>query len=164
MPFNKSSKEETKEDKISKILNESHYKMDNIKRRILEYAILKEKNPDLNNPIICLVGMPGVGKSTIAKAIANALKREFYKISVGGLNDSAELIGHRRTYLGAAPGKIIEGLIKCGTNNPVILIDEVDKMVKDYKGDPASVLLDILDPNQNQDFIDNYIYLKYYLY
>ena len=157
LPFNKSSKEESKEEKISKILNSSHYKMDNVKRRILEYAILKDKNKTLENPIICLIGAPGVGKSTIARAIATALKREFYKISVGGLNDSAELNGHRRTYLGAAPGKIIEALIKCNTNNPVILIDEVDKMVKDYKGDPASVLLDILDPNQNKEFIDNYI-------
>lgn len=157
LPFNKSSKEENKEEKIIKSLNASHYKMDNVKRRIIEYAILKEKNKTLENPIICLIGAPGVGKSTIARAIANSLKREFYKISVGGLNDSAELIGHRRTYLGAAPGKIIEALIKCETNNPVILIDEVDKMVKDYKGDPASVLLDILDPNQNKEFIDNYI-------
>lgn len=157
LPFNKSSKEENKEEKISKALNSSHYKMDNVKRRIIEYALLKEKNKSLENPIICLIGAPGVGKSTISRAIAVSLKREFYKISVGGLNDSAELIGHRRTYLGAAPGKIIDALIKCNTNNPVILIDEVDKMVKDYKGDPASVLLDILDPNQNKEFVDNYI-------
>ena len=157
LPFNKSSKEENKKDKISKVLNTSHYKMENVKNRIIEYALLKDKNPDLENPIICLIGSPGVGKSTIARAIAKALKREFYKISVGGLNDSSELTGHRRTYLGAAPGKIMEALIKCGTNNPVILIDEVDKMVKDYKGDPASVLLDILDSNQNKEFIDNYI-------
>ena len=157
LPFNKSSKEETKEDKILKELNSSHYKMNNVKRRIIEYAFLKEKNNELDNPIICLIGSPGVGKSTIARAIARSLKRKFYKISVGGLNDSAELIGHRRTYLGAAPGKIIEALIKCETNNPVILIDEVDKMVKDYKGDPASVLLDVLDPSLNNEFTDNYI-------
>ena len=157
LPYNISSKEESKEEKISKVLNSSHYKMDNVKRRIIEYALLKDKNKSLDNPIICLIGSPGVGKSTIAMAIAKALKREFYKISVGGLNDSAELNGHRRTYLGAAPGKIIEGIIKCGVNNPVILIDEVDKMVKDYKGDPASVLLDILDNNLNKTFIDNYI-------
>lgn len=157
LPFNKSSKEEVKEDKILKSLNKTHYKMDNVKKRIAEYAILKSKNNDLENPIICLIGSPGVGKSTIAKSIAVALKREFYKISVGGLNDSNELNGHRRTYLGAAPGKIMEAIGKCGTNNPVILIDEVDKMVKDFKGDPASVLLDILDSNQNKEFIDNYI-------
>ncbi|MCI6763504.1 AAA family ATPase [bacterium] len=157
LPYNVSSKEETKADKISKALDKTHYKMDNVKKRIIEYALLKAKNPSLDNPVLCLIGSPGVGKSTIAKSIAEALKREFYKISVGGLNDSSELTGHRRTYLGAAPGKIIEAILKCGTNNPVILIDEVDKMVKDYKGDPASVLLDILDNNQNKEFIDNYI-------
>lgn len=157
LPFDKSLKEETSEEKITKTLNKSHYKMDNVKRRIIEYALLKDKSPSLENPIICLIGSPGTGKSTIASSIATALKRDFYKISVGGLNDSSELIGHRRTYLGAAPGKIMEAIIKCGTNNPVILIDEIDKMVKDYKGDPASTLLDILDSNLNKDFIDNYI-------
>ena len=157
LPFNISSKEETKEDKISKVLNKSHYGMDRIKKRIIEYALLKAKNPDLENPIICLIGPPGTGKSTFAKSISKALKRNFYKISVGGLNDSSELLGHRRTYLGAAPGKIMEAIIKCNTNNPVILIDEVDKMVKDYKGDPASTLLEILDPIQNKNFEDNYI-------
>jgi ATP-dependent Lon protease len=157
LPFNKSNKEETKEDKISKSLNKTHYGMDKVKRRIIEYALLKAKNPDLENPIICLVGPPGTGKSTIARSISNALKRDFYKISVGGLNDSSELLGHRRTYLGAAPGKIMEAVLKCNSNNPVILIDEVDKMVKDYKGDPASTLLDILDPIQNKTFVDNYI-------
>ncbi len=157
LPFGVSSKEENKEEKIESVLNKSHYKLDNVKRRIIEYALLKMRNKNLDNPIICLIGPPGVGKSTIAKSIALSLKREFYKISVGGLNDSSELIGHKRTYLGASPGKIIDAIIKCGTNNPVILIDEVDKMVKDYKGDPASTLLDILDSNQNKDFIDNYI-------
>jgi ATP-dependent Lon protease len=157
LPFGISSREENKEEKIANVLNKSHYKLDNVKRRIIEYALLKDKNKKLDNPIICLIGPPGVGKSTIAKSIAQSLKREFYKISVGGLNDSSELIGHKRTYLGASPGKIIDAIIKCGTNNPVILIDEVDKMVKDYKGDPASTLLDILDSNQNKDFIDNYI-------
>src|SRR5574344_1999783 len=118
---------------------------------------MKSRNPMLTSPIICLVGPPGVGKSTIASSIASALHRSFYKISVGGLNDSAELTGHRRTYLGAAPGKIIQAIQKCGTKNPVLLIDEIDKMVKDYKGDPASVLLDVLDPNLNQTFTDSYL-------
>ena len=131
--------------------------MDEVKNRIKEYAYFKEKNPNLENPIICLVGSPGVGKSTIASSIAGALKRKFYKISVGGLNDSSELIGHRRTYLGASPGKIMEAIIKCNTNNPVILIDEVDKIVKDYKGDPSSTVLDIWDSNLNKNFTDNYI-------
>lgn len=157
LPFNKSSEEESNLKKISEYLDKTHFKMDEVKNRIKEYAYFKEKNPNLENPIICLVGSPGVGKSTIASSIAGALKRKFYKISVGGLNDSSELIGHRRTYLGASPGKIMEAIIKCNTNNPVILIDEVDKIVKDYKGDPSSTLLDILDSNLNKNFTDNYI-------
>lgn len=157
LPFNKSSEEESNLKKISEYLDKTHFKMDEVKNRIKEYAYFKEKNPYLENPIICLVGSPGVGKSTIASSIAGALKRKFYKISVGGLNDSSELIGHRRTYLGASPGKIMEAIIKCNTNNPVILIDEVDKIVKDYKGDPSSTLLDILDSNLNKNFTDNYI-------
>lgn len=157
LPFNKSSEEESNLKKISEYLDKTHFKMDEAKNRIKEYAYFKEKNPNLENPIICLVGSPGVGKSTIASSIAGALKRKFYKISVGGLNDSSELIGHRRTYLGASPGKIMEAIIKCNMNNPVILIDEVDKIVKDYKGDPSSTLLDILDSNLNKNFTDNYI-------
>ena len=157
LPFNKSSEEESNLKKISEYLDKTHFKMDEVKNRIKEYAYFKEKNPNLENPIICLVGSPGVGKSTIASSIAGALKRNFYKISVGGLNDSSELIGHRRTYLGASPGKIMEAIIKCNTNNPVILIDEVDKIVKDFKGDPSSTLLDILDSNLNKNFTDNYI-------
>lgn len=157
LPYNQSSTEETSKDKIRKELDKTHYGLEDVKNRIIEYAILKKNNPDLENPIICLVGAPGIGKTSIARTIASALKRKFTKISLGGLNDSSELIGHRRTYLGSAPGKIISSLIKCETNNPVILLDEVDKLVKDYKGDPASVLLDILDSKQNKDFTDNYI-------
>lgn len=157
LPYNQSSTEETSKDKIRKELDKTHYGLEDVKNRIIEYAVLKKNNPDLENPIICLVGAPGIGKTSIARTIAIALKRKFTKISLGGLNDSSELIGHRRTYLGSAPGKIISSLIKCETNNPVILLDEVDKLVKDYKGDPASVLLDILDSKQNKDFNDNYI-------
>ena len=157
LPYNQSSTEETSKDKIRKELDKTHYGLEDVKNRIIEYAVLKKNNPDLENSIICLVGAPGIGKTSIARTIATALKRKFTKISLGGLNDSSELIGHRRTYLGSAPGKIISSLIKCETNNPVILLDEVDKLVKDYKGDPASVLLDILDSKQNKDFTDNYI-------
>lgn len=157
LPYNQSSAEETSKDKIRKELDKTHYGLEDVKNRIIEYAVLKKNNHDLENPIICLVGAPGIGKTSIARTIATALKRKFTKISLGGLNDSSELIGHRRTYLGSAPGKIISSLIKCETNNPVILLDEVDKLVKDYKGDPASVLLDILDSKQNKDFTDNYI-------
>ena len=157
LPWNKSKKETANFDAVYKELDKSHFGMEEIKTRISEYIAIKNLNRNITSPIICLVGPPGVGKTTIAMSIAKALNRDFYKISVGGLNDSTELIGTRRTYLASAPGKIIQGLYKCGSNNPVILIDEVDKMVKDYKGDPASTLLEILDPNQNKIFTDNYI-------
>lgn len=157
LPWNNPSKENDDIKEISRLLNERHYGLNEIKERICEYVSLKNKAGYIASPIICLVGPPGVGKTSIAMSIANSLKREFYKISVGGLNDSTELIGSRRTYLGALPGKIIQAFIKCKANNPVILIDEVDKMVKDHKGDPASTLLEILDESQNKFFIDNYI-------
>lgn len=157
LPWNKSTKENGNFNEVVRMLDETHYGLDKIKMRISEYVAIKYINKDIASPIICLVGPPGVGKTSIAMAIAEALNRKFYKISVGGLNDSTELIGSRRTYLAASPGKIIQGIKKCGTNNPVILIDEVDKMVKDYKGDPASTLLEILDPIQNKYFVDNYI-------
>ena len=157
LPWNKTRKENANFDEVYKELNKSHFGMDEIKTRISEYVAIKNLNRNIQSPIICLVGPPGVGKTTIAMSIAKALNRDFCKISVGGLNDSTELVGSRRTYLASAPGKIIQGLNKCGSNNPLILIDEVDKMVKDYKGDPASTLLEILDPNQNKIFTDNYI-------
>jgi len=157
LPWNNSSKENLNSKNVMSALNKSHYGLVGIKERIEDYINVKNINSEIASPIICLVGPPGVGKTTITSSIAQALNREFYKISVGGLNDSTELIGSRRTYLGALPGKIIQGLKKCNTNNPIILIDEVDKMVKDYKGDPASTLLDILDSTQNKMFVDNYI-------
>ncbi len=157
LPWNKSTKENSNFNSVLKVLNESHYGLEEIKTRITEYVAIKNINKNISSPIICLVGPPGVGKTSIAMSIANALNRKFYKISVGGLNDATELIGSRRTYLASAPGKIIQGINKVGSNNPVILIDEVDKMVKDYKGDPASVLLEILDPIQNKTFVDNYL-------
>ncbi len=157
LPWRKFSKENLDIKEIETTLNATHYGLKEVKNRIIEYAHLKSINPSLKAPVICLLGPPGVGKTSIAMSIAKALNREFYKISVGGLNDSTELIGSRRTYLGAAPGKIIQAIIKCKVNNPVLLIDEVDKMVKDYKGDPASTMLEILDETQNKFFVDNYI-------
>ena len=157
LPWNKYSKEITDIKKIKKHLDNTHYGLDNIKRRILEFVSIKNINSNVSSPILCLVGPPGVGKTTLGISISNALNREFYKISVGGLNDSSELVGHRRTFLGANPGKIIQGINKCGVANPVILIDEIDKMSSDYKKDPSSTLLDILDEAQNIMFIDNYI-------
>lgn len=157
LPWHKETFENNNLEDIKKKLDEHHYGLEAIKTRILEYVALKNNNKDITSPIICLVGPPGVGKTTIAKEIANALNRKFYKISVGGLNDSSELMGHRRTYMGSNPGKIIQGLKKCGSKNPVFLIDEIDKLTINSKDDPASVLLDILDKEQNSEFIDNYI-------
>ena len=157
LPWNKKTKEISDYKKVMDSLNKTHYGLESVKERITEYVAIKKVNKNIKSPIICLVGPPGVGKTSIAMSIANALNRKFYKISVGGLNDSTELIGSRRTYLASNPGRIIQGINKCGANNPVLLIDEVDKMVKDYKGDPASTLLEILDQVQNEFFIDNYI-------
>ena len=157
LPWNKYSKDVSDLRRIKKTLDDSHYGLEEVKKRILEFIAIKKQSNNLNSPIICLVGPPGVGKTTLGASIANALNREFFKISVGGLNDSTELTGHRRTYLGSSPGALMQGIKKCGTANPVVLIDEVDKMVKNYQGDPASVLLDICDPKQNQNFVDFYI-------
>lgn len=152
---------ETKDEKdllkIEKKLNDTHYGMKKAKERVIEYIAVKSITNEVSSPIICLVGPPGVGKTTFAESISQALNRNFVKISLGGMSDSAELVGHRRAYIGSNPGKIVTSLIKCGSNNPVFLLDEVDKLKKDYKGDPASTLLDILDVSQNKRFTDNYI-------
>ncbi len=142
---------------VRKKLDESHNGLDEVKTRIIEFLAVKQMTNSLRGPIICLVGPPGVGKTSLAFSIAEAMNRNFTKISVGGIHDEAELIGHRRTYLGSSPGRIIQSLKKAKSSNPVFLIDEIDKMQKDYKGDPASVLLEILDPEQNKYFSDNYI-------
>lgn len=157
LPWGKYSTDETDITKIRESLDSTHYGLEKIKERITEYVAIKKRNPEIKSPILCLVGPPGVGKTSFAMGVAAALNKEFYKISVGGLNDSAELVGHRKTYIGASPGKIISSIRKCNTSNPILLIDEVDKLVKDYKGDPASSLLEILDPEQNKIFVDNYI-------
>lgn len=161
LPWHTESEDESDLEKIANRLDQTHFGMKKAKEKILEYIAAKKQNPNIDSPILCLVGPSGVGKTTFAKSIAESLHRKFYKISVGGLNDSSVLIGHRRTYLGANPGKIMEGLKRCKTNNPLILIDEVDKMVKDYRGDPASTLLDILDKSQNKEFVDHYIEEEY---
>ena len=157
IPWNISTKDEKDLLKIEKKLNASHYGMDSAKTRIIEYIAVKSITPNIQSPIICLVGPPGVGKTTFAEAISASINRKFVSISLGGMSDSAELVGHRRAYIGSNPGKIVTSLIKCGSNNPVFLLDEVDKLKKDYKGDPASTLLDILDVNQNKRFVDNYV-------
>ena len=157
IPWNKFTKDEKDLLKIEKKLNISHYSLDEAKNRIIEYMAVKSISEDVNSPIICLVGPPGVGKTTFASSIASSLNRNFVKISLGGMSDSSELVGHRRAYIGSNPGRIVSSLIKCGSMNPVFLLDEVDKLKKDYKGDPASTLLDILDVSQNTKFVDNYV-------
>lgn len=142
---------------ISDKLNSTHFGLDEVKERIIEYLAVKRNNPNINSPIICLVGPPGVGKTSLSNTIARSINRKFIKISVAGITDEAEILGHMRSYVNATYGKIISSLIKAKVMNPVILIDEVDKMPKTYKGDPISVLLSILDSNQNSTFVDNYI-------
>ena len=161
LPWNYYTKENDNLDNVMELLNETHSGLENVKRRIIEYLAIKKNTNSLKGPIICLVGPPGVGKTSLAYSISKAIERRFTKISVGGLDDEAEILGHRKTYVGARPGKIINGIIKSGSSNPVFLIDEIDKMSKGINGDPYAALLSILDPEQNKYFQDNYIEEEY---
>ena len=161
LPWYKNTKDNYNLEKIEESLNESHYGLFKVKERILEYIAVSKNTKNKVSPIICFVGPPGVGKTSLAKSIAKALNKKFVKISVGGMNDDSEIVGHRRTYIGSNPGKIIQAMKKAGTNNPVFLIDEIDKLTKDYRSDPASCLLDVLDREQNSMFVDNYIEEEY---
>lgn len=161
LPWKNETEDNNNLQSVRRSLDESHYGLEEVKERIIEFLAVKQMTNSLKGPIICLVGPPGVGKTSLAFSIAKAMNRKFVKMSVGGINDEAEIIGHRKTYIGSSPGRIISSMKKAGSTNPVFLIDEIDKMTKDIKGDPASCLLDVFDPEQNKFFVDNYIEEEY---
>lgn len=160
IPFEKFSNDETSVANARKVLEKDHYGLEKVKERILEFIAVKEINPDVKNQIICLVGPPGVGKTSLCSSIAKALKRKYVRVSLGGIRDEAEIRGHRKTYVGAMPGRIINALCECKTANPLMVLDEIDKMTSDSRGDPASAMLEVLDSEQNKSFRDHFVEME----
>jgi ATP-dependent Lon protease len=161
LPWRKRSKINNDLGAAEKVLNEDHYGLDKVKERIVEYLAVQQRVDKLKAPILCLVGAPGVGKTSLGQSIARATNRKFIRMSLGGVRDEAEIRGHRRTYIGSMPGKILQNMTKVGVRNPLFLLDEVDKMGMDFRGDPASALLEVLDPEQNHTFVDHYVEVEY---